>query len=595
MSESLTTQQPNGTIYAHFSCDKKCVCEGLVELLSFMSSKSGSIKDIYSMLRDTEFFQKYRILFSDIGPFGTFEKFKCFFTNLALQGLLDYDVESHDGWIEICFPTLSNDQITELVSKIGITPSIRLEELFFELLPTEGGNIEGATLYQSKTLAAFAGGKNNKWIRTLIENALRASGVEIRKTPQAIFVFPKNWGNDSFSLFVSQLCLTLGVSEIPYVESSSFKEEDVSTPMNKVFLRLTDFFNRNTSFVIQSLNQASFYRDICGLSREAIVNSTKEIFNLLLQFLFTIDKTVATAHPSFNQHVEHFVFAFMKIIGASLEGIQIRAVIKSGPDWIYSRQTMYMVCSSVATCHDCFKKNCDFYHVKTSDYGIVSSHTGLVMIVCLEKEFDKKPTKKFVFNDKLLKSGVITVESSHAVACGGSADPRAHAVASGGSAKPETLAVACGGSAKPRERTVAGGGSAKPETLAVAGGGSADPRALAVAGGGSAEPETHAVACGGSADPRALAVAGGDSDEKRRYAKEMLSLMMTEIEEFDNPHSIDQHAVVRFSLGIPPPPESGSHSENIAKLIKSQTGDSDALLRTASTFVLAMKANNLKN
>ena len=75
----------------------------------------------------------------------------------------------------------------------------------------------------------------------------------------------------------------------------------------------------------------------------------------------------------------------------------------------------------------------------------------------------------------------------------------------------------------------------------------------------------------------------------------MLSLMITEIEEFDNPHSIDQHAVVRFSLGIPPPPESGSHSENIAKLIKSQTGDSDALLRTASTFVLAMKANNLKN
>jgi len=75
----------------------------------------------------------------------------------------------------------------------------------------------------------------------------------------------------------------------------------------------------------------------------------------------------------------------------------------------------------------------------------------------------------------------------------------------------------------------------------------------------------------------------------------MLRLMEAELRAFDNPSSVDQHAVERFSLGISPPPENGSHSDNIARLIESQTGDSDALLRTAATLAIAIKAKNAKN
>ena len=71
--------------------------------------------------------------------------------------------------------------------------------------------------------------------------------------------------------------------------------------------------------------------------------------------------------------------------------------------------------------------------------------------------------------------------------------------------------------------------------------------------------------------------------------------MEAELSAFDNPSPVDPLAVVRFSLGIPPPPESGSHTDNIARLIESQTGDPDALLRTTSAYIIAMKAKNAKN
>lgn len=74
----------------------------------------------------------------------------------------------------------------------------------------------------------------------------------------------------------------------------------------------------------------------------------------------------------------------------------------------------------------------------------------------------------------------------------------------------------------------------------------------------------------------------------------MLRLMREELEAFDNPSSVDPNAVVRFSLGIPPPPER-SHSDNIVRLIERQTGDPDALLRTTATLAIAMKAKNAKN
>jgi hypothetical protein len=409
---------------------------------------SGSINKIYSDLSETKIFKTYNVLFSDIAPLGTFEKFKYFFMNLALQGILEYDVEVFGEDVNICFPKLSIDQINELVSKIGITRSITLQELFIQVFPIEtGGDITGADLYQNRTLLAFAGGKLKKPIRAFIEGALLDSGVKIQKTPQSTFVFPMNWGICELSLFVSQLCETFGISEIPYVDDSSLKH-DVLHSTNKAFLSLVKLFD-NQSFNISSLNHQSFYKGICGVSKDAFMKSMKELFDLYLKFMFTINGNVATAHPNFNLHVKHFVLAFMKVIGASLEGIQVQGIIKSGPEWIYGGQTMHMVCSSVAIGRDCRKPKCNFLHMNTFNYGIVSTSTGLVFTLCLEETFDNKPTKRSVFNDKLLKNSIITVESQ--------------AVAGGCSANPESRAVAGGGSFKPESRAVAGGGSFKPE------------------------------------------------------------------------------------------------------------------------------------
>ena len=516
MSEPLTPQQYNHRIYVYFSLDRDDVSQAFTRFLRVMNFYTGDLLKIYDTVKEPMFYESFSILFGNFGPFGTFQKFRAFFENASMNGLLNCDVEEFpNGIVYLSSETLSSERIVNIISEIKFTRCITLHEVFFNLLPIEGGPVDGAFLYQSPSLKLFAGGPHNKGLRIIIEDEFKTSGVEIQKTPQMTLVFPENWMKDSLSQFIARLVEKLGFSEIECVAESS--KEDIPTLQNQSFLRLTNFFTRNAEISLNSLNSRKFYEKVCGVSEDAFMGSIKDQYNLFLRYLFTINKGVATPHRYFNAHVEHFVIAFMNVIGASLEGIQVQAVMKSGPEWIHGDQRKHMVCSSVATGKDCIKQKCDFLHMKTHDYGIVTSDTGLVFTVCLNSKFDKNPTKKSVFNENLLKSGR------------GSAKPEPRAVACGGSAKPEPRAVACGSFSKPEPRTFAGGGSAKPEPRAVAGGGSA---------------------------------------EKIRYEQAMLDLMMEELDEFDNqPQSLAD--------------ENGSETDRIMRQFRTLTDPTDMAQLTA--------------
>jgi hypothetical protein len=526
MSTNLTKKQQS--LFVHFSNkENDKVTLALKHFLWEMNFYYGDLYRIFIYLKTSVFYEHFSILFKNIGPFGTFQQFKTFFKNVSVRDLLGCTVEEFPGdRVELTYSVFTMEEIEDVVSKINITPSISLCELFFELIPTDGGILQSTTLYQDPSLAMFAGGKDNKPIRAFIEQSFRESGVEIKKKPESVFIFPTDWITKSFKLFINILCFGFGFSEIEYVKSSSSSLKSIrQAPTNPVFGRLVDFFKDKKSFNILTLNLASFYKEVCGVSMDAFIQSRKDQFNLFLRFLFTIDANVATPHPRFNQHVEHFVLAFMRVIGASLDGIQVQAVIKSGLPRINDETKQFIVCSSVATGRSCRKQDCQFLHTNTPDYGIVSTHKGNVIILCLPQQFDKKPPKKSIFNEKLFRSELITVEPNavagggegsfgpepHAVARGGSFGPEPHAVARGGSFGPEPLAVARGGSFGPEPLAVARGGSFGPEPLAVAGGGSAKPEPLAVAREGSAKPEPLAVAREGSAKPELCTVSRGFS------------------------------------------------------------------------------------
>ena len=567
MSAYLTKEKQH-YIFAHFSLDGDMVIDALSKLLCVMSFYNETdLRILYNIMKDCKFYEEFSILFENIGPFGTFQKFKVFFQNALRSGLLEFDLEEFsNGIVEFSWKILSNAQIKELISKIEITKCISLHEVFFLRFPTSGGSIDGASLYQCPRLKLFAGGHQKKDLRHMIEGELINCGVEIQKTPQMTLVFPEHWMKEHFSKFITQLVENIGFSEIEYVAESSsidsFRKEIAQSDVqhSNVFNHLSVLFMSNNTIDLSFLNTAKF-ATVCGVPTENICAVKKEIFGLFVKFLFEIENGVAHPHPSFYEHVDHFVVAFMKLIGACLNGIVIQAVIKSGPKWVFSDKTPKVkVCASVAMMGQRCRKieKCSFLHTETTDYGIITSHTGNLMVVCKKTQpFDKTPSKSEIFYPNFLKDGIISFESSDTVSHGGEF-----------SAESETCAVAHGG-------------SADPETRVVAGGGSAEPRARVVAGGGSADPETRVVARGGS-------------DEKRRHQEQMFNLMMEELNAFDNPPSVDPHAVERFSLGIAPRPESESHTDNIVRLVESQTGDPDALLRTASTLVLAMKAMNAR-
>ncbi len=490
-------------------------------------------RKFYDSLKDNEIFPSLSILFLKIGgPFLTFETFKAFFENLYLAGLHEFDMEEYCGIVEVSFNILSNSQIEELVSQIKIVSSISLIQVFSHLSGMlTGGPITWLDLYNRDPsfMYFFAGnGKDKRELRNIVERAFEEHGVVVEKEPDLSFTFPPNWGNNkSFLSFVPKLVSTIGFDMIRYV-SDTLEEESPVEPV-ELFERLTRLFSRLKVLHIHQIVDLNFLRPLYDVSQTS-PEQKKQVFALLVGFCFIIDNGIATPHPYFHVHVEHFVVAFMKIIGSSLEGVHVQGTIKSGPKWVHEDGKKRIVCSSVATGKDCRKREtCRFLH-SDMEYGIMTTHCGKVFTVCRENaKFDKTPPKSSLLGYNF-KSGMVSIDSTHH-------DTRRD----------------------------------------------------------SAYPRAHAVAGGGFVEPRALPVAGGGSDEKEIYREQMLSLMRKELMAFDNPPLVDPQAVVRFSLGIPPPPESGSHTDNIVRLIESQTGDPDALLRTTSTYIIAMKAKNAKN
>jgi hypothetical protein len=530
------------------SDDYDLVRKGLFHLflqLNF-NPKIMDFRKFYDSLKDKDFFPSLSILFLKIGgPFLTFETFKAFFENLYLVGLLEFDMEEYCGIVEVSFTILSNSQIEELVSKIKIVSAISLIQVFSQLSDMlTGGPITWLDLYnRDRNLKFFfeGNGKDKRELRNIVEQIFQQYDVVVEKDPDLSFTFPRNWGNTEKLLsFVLKLVSTIGFEMIRYV-SDTLEEESPVQPV-ELFKRLTRLFSRLRVLHINQIADLNFLRPLYNVSQTS-PKQKKQVFELLVRFCFIIDNGIAKPHSYFPVHVEHFVVAFMKIIGSSLEGVHVQGTIKSGPKWVHEDGKKRIVCSSVATGKDCMKREtCRFLH-SDMEYGIMTTHCGKVFIVCPENaKFDKTPPKSSVLGYNF-KDGMVSIDSTYPVAHGGSAYPRA----------------------------------------------------LAVAGGGFVEPRAHAVAGGGFVEPRALAVPDGDSDGKRIYREQMLSLMKKELNAFDNPPLVDPLAVVRFSLGIPPPPESGSHTDNIVRLIESQTGDPEALSRTTSTYFIAMKAMKAKN
>ena len=472
MSDNLTLKQQNSVgklpaaiLFVHYclSMDWNNVIKGLLHLfleLNF-NPRIMDFQKFYDSLKDKDFFPSLSILFLKIGgPFLTFETFKAFFDNLYLAGLLEFDMEEYKGKVEVRFLTLSKLKIGELVSQIKIVSSISLIQVFSHLSGMlTGGPITWLDLYtRDPSLKSFLDGNGKD--KTVFQNALvkifQDYGVAVEKNPHLSFTFPPNWGNTrSLLSFVLKLVSIIGFSDIPYI--SDTLEEDSPVQPVELFKRLTRLFSKLKTFHINLITDLKFLKPLCEISQTS-QEQKKQIFALLVQFCFVIDNGNATPHPSFHIHVEHFVVAFMRISGVSLEGIQVQGTIKSGPTWVHKDGKKHIVCSSVATGKDCRnRETCRFLH-STTENGIITTHCGKVLVVCHENaKFDKTPPTKSILCYKF-NNEMVSFNSTHPVACGCSAEPEPRAVACGGSAKPEPRAVACGGSAKPETLTVAGGG-----------------------------------------------------------------------------------------------------------------------------------------
>jgi hypothetical protein len=500
------------------SNDHEYVRKGLTGLfleLNF-NPRIMDFQEFYRSLKDKDFFPSLSILFLKIGgPFLTFETFKAFFENLYLAGLLEFDMEEYCGIVEVRFLTMSKLNIEKLVSQIKIVSAISLIQVFSHLSGMlTGGPITWLDLYnRNPSFKSFfeGNGKDKMELRNIVENTFREYGVAVENNPHLSFTFPPNWGNTkTFLSFVSKLVSTIGFEMIRYVSDTS-EEEGPVKPV-ELFKRLTRLFSGLKCFQIELITDLNFLRPLYDVSQTS-PGQKKQIFALLVRFCFIIDNGIATPHPYFHVHVEHFVVAFMKIIGSSLEGVRVEGTIKSGPKWVHEDGKKRIVCSSVATGKDCRKREtCRFLH-SDMEYGIMTTHCGKVFIVCRENaKFDRTPPTNSILCYKF-DDGMVSFNSTDHDTRGCSAKSETRAVAGGFSAKPEPHAVARGGSAKSETRAVAGGCSANPELCTVARGGSANPELCAIAREGSAKPEPHAVARGGSANPELCAVArGGDED-----------------------------------------------------------------------------------
>lgn len=256
--------------------------------------------------------------------------------------------------------------------------SISLIQVFSHLSGMlTGGPITWPDLYnRDPSLKSFLDGKGKDKLlfQNEVEKTFQAYGVAVEKHPHLSFTFPPNWGyTKSLLSFVLKLVSTIGFSEIPYI-SDTLEEESLVQPV-ELFEMLRRLFSKLKSIHINMITDLEFLKPLCEISQTSR-EQKKQIFTLLLRFCFVIDNGIATPHPSFHKHVDHFVVAFMRISGVSLEGIQVQGTIKSGPTWVHKDGKKRIVCSSVATGKTCLnEKTCKFLHSKT-DYGIMTTYCG---------------------------------------------------------------------------------------------------------------------------------------------------------------------------------------------------------------------------
>ena len=372
-------------ILAHFSLSKITLKRELKFLFNELNLQDN--KNLFNGLRLSSSLEN---LFSDIGPFGTFEKFMAFMENLSKTDLLVMDIERFADLIEFQIPNISSQQIDDLVCQIEFIPAISLTEHFVQILPMKhGGSIHSSVVYCNINYTYWS----------MIVSAFNNNGVKLERSNHLILVFPKGWGKKYFSRFISELISIIGLSEIPY-SGEPFKKKEENSVQASVFELLMWYFCLYRTIVIRDLISQSFFNMI-GIEQPPIKIFGKKLFMLLLKFLFVIDNCVATSHPNFDNHLPHFVVAFMKLIDAPMEET-IKSRLRSGPHWVNSIDPKVIVCSSFATKKNCCKKTCKFLHPTNlkAEYGIITFADGNLMVVCtpctdIKCSFNRDMNKKY--------------------------------------------------------------------------------------------------------------------------------------------------------------------------------------------------------
>ena len=395
MSDILMTLQQMSLFYAHFSLKKTDVCKALTDLFYELNFSSTNFEMTFRQLKGSNFHENLSILFSDIGPFGKYDRFKAFFINLNLSGLLQIDLEEFpNGDDEVHFPILSTNQIEDLGSKIEVIPSIQLAEVFLDRFLNDKDEDKKRVvclkaLYKNRSLKKYFAGKTPEkiYLQKQMEDSFVNNIGFAERSPLLSFTLHENW-KSSFETFINALSSKLGVSEIPYVEDDlRCREDEVSTAVpspNVSFEILKLYFKRNNVVDFGKLSSKEFCQSL-GIDQSLVKENWKYIFPVFLQFLFRIEKTRAISDKHFAAHVPHFVIAFMKALGLSLDGIQVLETIKSLPtNWEDDGKGRWViVCSSSATGLKC-KKDCKFHHPTnkdTAEIGVITNTNGTVMVV----------------------------------------------------------------------------------------------------------------------------------------------------------------------------------------------------------------------
>ena len=190
------------------------------------------------------------------------------------------------------------------------------------------------------------------------------------------------------------------VSDTLEEEGPDTLEEEGPVQPVELFERLKRLFSELKCFPIELITDLKFLMPLYDVSQTS-PEQKKQVFALLVRFCFIINNGIATPHPYFRVHVEHFVVAFMKIIGSSLEGVHVQGTIKSGPTWVHKDGKKRIVCSSFATKKNCCKKTCKFLHpTNLAEYGIITFADGDLMVVCtpctdIKCSFNRDMNKKY--------------------------------------------------------------------------------------------------------------------------------------------------------------------------------------------------------